>query len=253
MDVDGVCALLTGIVQQACPRLFVTGGIGVLTDGHAEYLAELRPVSQVASLIERVWRTGGQLAQAARVVADDKAIGESVQRNALDIGFVQHHLPLYCIEVLAVDEVVGDPAALIAVELAQGEAPQLGRNGVLHELTEPGAPDLRVHLIHRFAVTLEDKAFTGNRAQSLVDDAGQVTIRHDDGVIDVIQHRSVVEVNGRCALEAGHVSGNVEVEQLRTLQDDSGVLLARQDVAGTGGNDILFGHRTAAFFRFFHN
>ena len=72
-------------------------------------------------------------------------------------------------------------------------------------------------LFHGLSVPLELEALAADRAQALVDDAGEVAVGLEDGVIDVIQLGSVVEVDGLRRLERGHVPPDVEVEELRRL------------------------------------
>ena len=248
MDVDGVRAHLSGIFQQTQPGVLVSGRVRVLADRHAEDLAELGPVSDIAALVKGVGGAGGQLAEPAfRPRADEQAVREGVQRGSVHVGLVQEDLALDRVEVLPVDQVERDPAVLVAPELAEGEAPELRVYRFLDEPAEPGAPDLLIHLVDRLPVALELEALASDGAQALVDDAGQVSVRLQDGVVNVVELRTVVEVDGAGGLQGRHVARYVEVEELRALEYYGKVLLYRGELGDPSLRDLSLGRRAAAF------
>ena len=124
VDVHGIASLVSSIGNNLLSGILIPGIVGVLTDRHAENVAELRPVAHVSTLVENGRENFCKDAKST-LRTYKQGIGEVLDVNSIQIALVFQNLMEYRVVVLAVDEVVANIALIVEVELNEGEAVEL--------------------------------------------------------------------------------------------------------------------------------
>ena len=203
MDVHRVGALLPRLADERAACLFVARVVGILAYGHAEDIAETRPVAHVSLLVQHGGQYLGEYAQPA-LRADEECVLKILNGYSAEVALVTKHEAVHGVVVFTVYRVETDVAVVLFSELHQREAPELGEDEFLAQLFEPGRAQLPVYLLIGFPLALKFDGYLRHSAQAFRHNTRQVQVE-----IRALVH--VVEAHAVAIIDAARRGDGIHV------------------------------------------